>query len=191
MRTLSLASAVALSLSAAMLAPASAQSIPSGSYQQSCQNIRIRNGMLIARCNGPQGLVRTTIDPNSCRRGDIVNANGQLACNRVGYQNGQYGNGRDGNDNDDRHRNRGNGDRDGNNGNNGNGNDYGNGNNGYGNGYGIPRGSYQQSCSNVHVSGGTLIATCPGRNGSMTTSIDPRSCRGADIANVDGRLACK
>jgi hypothetical protein len=41
------------------------------------------------------------------------------------------------------------------------------------------------------MNGGTLTASCPGRNGSMTTSIDPRSCRGVDIANVDGRLACK
>jgi hypothetical protein len=185
MRTFFLAPALALSLSAAMLAPASAQSIPSGSYQQSCQNIRIRNGMLVARCNGPQGLVRTTIDPDSCRRGDIVNANGQLACNRTGngrrgYGNG-YGYGNNGNGNNG-------------NGNNGYGNNgYGNGNYGYGNGnrYGIPGGSYQQSCTNAQMNGGTLTASCPGRNGSITTSIDPRNCRGADIANVDGRLACK
>src|ERR1700682_814327 len=92
MRRLFLAPAFILSLSAAMLAPASAQVIPSGSYQQSCQNVRMRGDMLVARCNGPQGLVGTSIDPRSCRGGDIVNRDGQLACNRA-YRNGQrYGN---------------------------------------------------------------------------------------------------
>ena len=84
----------------------------------------------------------------------------------------------------------------------GRGNGYGYGrNNGYGNngnnnGYGSGRGgtisgSYQQSCSNAYMSNGLLYATCPGRGTSMTTSIDPRSCRGGDIANVDGRLVCR
>src|ERR1700676_2895322 len=82
-----------LGLAATALAPASAQSIPSGSYQQSCTNIRVRGDQLTARCTNPQGTaVRSTIALNSCRNGDIVNSNGQLACNGNGYGNG-YGNG--------------------------------------------------------------------------------------------------
>jgi len=52
-------------------------------------------------------------------------------------------------------------------------------------------GSYQQSCTNATMNGGTLTANCPSGNGArMTTSINPRSCRGADIANRNGRLQC-
>ena len=188
---LSLTSAAALAVMA--FGTASAQSIPAGSYQQSCTNIRVRGDVLTARCNAPQGgTVRSTISLDSCRRGDIANMNGQLTCNRNGRgRNGNgygYGNG-NGN----------NGDRDDRNGrNNGYGNNgYGNngyGNNGYGNngnGYGLPGGSYQQSCTNATMSGGVLTATCPSGNGQrITTSINPRSCGGADITNRNGRLNC-
>jgi hypothetical protein len=69
--------AAAASLMATALLPASAQSIPSGSYQQSCTNIRVRGDQLIARCNAPQGgTVRSSISLSSCRRGDIANSNG-------------------------------------------------------------------------------------------------------------------
>lgn len=175
MRRILLAPALALSLSASMLGPASAQYIPSGSYQQSCQNIHYRDGMLVARCNGPNGqLVRSTIDPRTCRGGDIANMNGQLTCNGGNtYGRGRYGRGHGY----------------------GYGRNNGNGNNGYNNGYGYGRGvvggSYQQSCTNAYMSNGLLYATCPGRGTTMTTSIDPRSCRGGDIANVDGRLQCR
>src|ERR1700738_2206852 len=82
-----------LGLAATALAPASAQAIPSGSYQQSCTNIRVRGDQLSARCTNAQGTyVRSSIALNSCRNGDIVNSNGQLACNSNGYGNG-YGNG--------------------------------------------------------------------------------------------------
>ena len=204
-----------LGLAATALAPASAQSIPSGSYQQSCTNIRVIGNQLIARCTNNQGgRVRSSIGLNSCRNGDIVNSNGQLACNGNGNGNG-YGD-RDGNGNGNgngygrRHRHH---DRDDNNGNhngdynNNNGNhngDYNNGgynnggynNGGYNNGrYGnrgaVP-GSYQSSCTNVQMSGGTLTATCTSPNGSnITSSINPAQCRGGDIANVNGRLACR
>jgi hypothetical protein len=183
MRSIILGPALALSLAATMIAPALAQAVPSGSYQQSCQNIRMRGGLLTARCTGPNGLVRTSIDPRTCRGGDIANNNGQLVCNGgTGYGNG-YGNGR-------RHHHRDNGY-----GNGGYNNGYGRGGrygNGNGNGYGnVPSGSYQQSCTNAVMRGGVLTATCPGNGGSMTTSIDPRSCRGGDIANVNGRLQCR
>jgi hypothetical protein len=185
---LSIASAVALAAMA--VGTASAQNIPSGSYQQSCTNIRVRGDVLTARCNAPQGgTVRSTITLDSCRRGDIANMNGQLTCNRNGY--GRNGNG-NGNGNGYGYGNNGNNGNNGygNNGNNGYGN---NGNNGYGNnGYGrVPGGSYQQSCSNATMNGGTLTANCPAGNGARTTSsINPRSCGGADIANRNGHLQC-
>ena len=184
MNRLLLSSLVGASLAAASLAaPASAQYVPPGSYQQSCTNIRVRGNELIASCTNANGArVRSTIALNSCRGGDIANSNGQLVCNGGS----SYGNGRR------RHRHRhrdngyGNGGYD-----NGNGYGYGRGNNGYGNGY-APSGSYQQSCRNIQMSGGTLTASCPTGNGSyITTSINPRSCRGADIANRNGQLVCQ
>ncbi len=187
-----------LGLAATALAPASARSIPSGSYQQSCTNIRVSGNQLIARCTNAQGArIRSAIALNSCRNGDIVNSNGQLACNQNGYGNGNgNGNGRrhrhhDGDDNNGTH----NGDY--NNGNNNGGyNNGGYNNGGYNNGRygnrGAVSGSYQSSCTNVQMNGGTLTATCTSPNGSnITSSINPAQCRGGDIANVNGRLACR
>jgi hypothetical protein len=197
MNRILLSSLVGASLAAASLAaPASAQYAPSGSYQQSCTNIRVRGDQLVARCTNANGAqVRTSIALNSCRGGDIANSNGQLVCNGGS----SYGNGRWRN----RHRDNGNGNGGYNNGNgygNGNGNNgynnggYNNGgynNGGYNNGY-APSGSYQQSCRNIRVNGGTLTASCPTANGNfVTTSINPRSCRGADIANRNGQLVCQ
>jgi hypothetical protein len=180
-----------LGLAGTALAPALAQSIPSGSYQQSCTNIRVRGDQLVARCTNAQGTyVRSSIALNSCRNGDIVNSNGQLACNRNAYNNGNgYGYGRH------RHRHR-HHDRDDNNGgyNNGGYNNGGYNNGGYNNGRyggGVP-GSYQNSCTNVQWNGGVLTATCTAPNGTnITSSINPAQCRGGDIANVNGRLACR
>jgi hypothetical protein len=183
MKRIALSIASTLALGAMALGTASAQAIPAGSYQQSCTNIRVRGDVLVARCNAPQGgTVRSSISLDSCRRGDIANMNGQLTCNRNGRgrYNGNgngYGNGNNGYGNNGY-------------GNNGNGNN-GYGNNGYGNGYGLPGGSYQQSCTNASMSGGVLTATCPSGNGQrITTSINPRSCGGADITNRNGRLNC-
>ena len=192
MKRILLGLVAAASLAGTALSPASAQSVPNGSYQQSCTNIRVRGDQLVARCNLPQGgTVRSSISVSSCSRGDIANVNGQLTCN--GNGNG-YGRGhRDGGD-----RNNGNGNGYGHNGNgNGNGNGYGhngngNGNgNGYGNGY-APGGSYQGSCTNVQMNGSTLTASCTAPNGNrITSSINASQCRGADIANINGRLACR
>jgi hypothetical protein len=174
-----------LGLAATALAPASAQSIPSGSYQQSCQNIRVRGDQLSARCTNAQGSwVRSTI--SAYCRGDIRNSNGQLACtsrrggyNNGGYNNGGYNNGRNNNGGY-------------NNGNNNGGYNNGGYNNGrYGN-RGVPGGSYQSSCTNLQTNGATLTATCTSPNGAnITSSINAAQCRGGDIANVNGRLACR
>jgi hypothetical protein len=171
-----------VSLLAASIAPAGAQTVPSGSYQQSCTNVHVRGDQLVANCTSSQGgRVRSSIALDSCR-GDIANYNGQLTCNvdnsgngyRHNHRNGQYGNG-----------------------NNGNGNGNGNGNYGYGNGNGnyggsAPSGSYQQSCRNPQMRGGLLTATCPESNGNLlTTSLNVRQCGGTDIANRNGRLSCQ
>jgi hypothetical protein len=179
-----------LGLAATALAPAGAQTIPSGSYQQSCTNIHVRGTELIARCTNPQGArVRSSIELNSCRRGDIVNANGQLACNRNGY--GRGGGYNNGGYNNGGYNNGGN-----NNGgyNNGGYNNGGYNNGGYNNGrYGrTPSGSYQSSCTNVSMNGGILTASCTAPNGQyITSTINPAQCRGGDVANVNGRLACR
>jgi hypothetical protein len=160
-----------LGLAATALAPAGAQTIPSGSYQQSCTNIHVRDGELIARCTNPQGArIRSSIDLQSCRRGDIVNANGQLACNRNARRNGGYNNGGY---------------------NNGGYNNGGYNNGGYNNG-GLAPGSYQSSCTNVRMNGPNLTASCTAPNGQyITSTINAAQCRGGDIANVNGRLACR
>jgi hypothetical protein len=181
MKRIALGVTTAVALAAMALGTASAQNIPSGSYQQSCTNIRVRSDVLTARCNAPRGgTVRSTISLDSCRRGDIANMNGQLTCNnngnghRYGQRNGNNGYGNNGY------------------GNNGYGNN-GYGNNGYGNnGYGgLPAGSYQQSCTNATMSGGTLSANCPGNGTRYNSSINARSCGGGDIANINGRLQCR
>lgn len=75
-----------VSLAAASLAPAAAQYAPQGSYQQSCTNVHVRAGQLIAHCTNPQGIrVRSSIALGSCRGGDIANSNGQLTCHGGGF----------------------------------------------------------------------------------------------------------
>jgi hypothetical protein len=195
MQRTSLSFAAAVALAAATIGPVSAQTIPSGSYQQSCTNIRVRGDQLIARCNAPQGgTVRSTLSLDSCRGGDIANTNGQLTCNTNGY--GRRHRNRNGNDNNGYGNNGYNNNNGyGNNGYNNNG--YGNNgynNNGYGNnGYGaVPGGSYTSSCAGAQMRGAVLSATCTAPNGArITSTINVNQCRGADIANIDGRLVCR
>lgn len=53
----------------------------------------------------------------------------------------------------------------------------------------MPRGSWQQSCRDARVDGGTLRAVCDnGRGEWKRTSMDVRRCR--DIVNDRGRLTC-
>jgi len=55
----------------------------------------------------------------------------------------------------------------------------------------LPSGSYQQSCRGASMRGSILSAQCPGRSGApQFSSIDVNACRGRDIANDNGRLAC-
>jgi hypothetical protein len=64
---------------------ASAQSVPSGSYQQSCKNIGVRDEVLSANCQDSDGKWEATQlrDYRSCG-GDIMNDNGALRCGNGG-----------------------------------------------------------------------------------------------------------
>ncbi len=187
-RILSLAAIAALSLTVLATGDASAQAqgygygyqqAPAGSYQQSCNNLRVRGGMLSANCTNTRGQrVRSSLAYRACNGADIGNINGQLSCVRA--NSGYYG--------------RGNGPRgkvhhggrykD---------NDKDN-DNGSGDGYnnGLPTGSYQQSCNNARMNGSTLSANCRNNSGAMMTSyLDVSQCRSTDdIGNLNGQLRC-
>lgn len=74
-----------------------AQTVPSGSYQQTCKDIGVRNDVLTARCQDTGGSWRDTQlrDVSSCS-GDVFNDNGALRCNggggayNAGYNGGYY-----------------------------------------------------------------------------------------------------
>ena len=161
----------ALALAAASTGGASAQmngtgALPSGSYQSSCTNARVRNNTLVASCTNNSGQrVRSSIAVNACTNADIGNINGQLSCvrngNMYGRGRGRYGNGRSG-----LYRQNSSGS--------------------------LPAGSYSQSCTNAQLNGSTLTATCTAANGQTVTSyLDISQCRSTDdIGNVNGQLRC-
>ena len=62
--------------------PAHAQSVPQGSYLDSCTHVGMDRDRLVADCRRADGgWHRTVLDVNRCV-GDIGNINGQLSCNR-------------------------------------------------------------------------------------------------------------
>jgi len=175
---------VALAFVIALCAlPAMAQSLPPGSYQQTCTDIGMNGSTLYARCQDVNGNWQSTSLPNiqNCT-GEIVNNNGSLQCGRNGYYNRGYQGGYRDRDRDrdrdwDRDRDR----------------QVYNGNyNGYGNyGYGnLPPGDYVQTCRNIQTNGNVLQAQCEKRNGGWRNStLDVSQCTGP-IANNNGRLVC-
>ena len=62
-----------------------------------------------------------------------------------------------------------------------------------GRGGNMPSGSWQQTCRNSNMRGGTLYAQCQRMNGGWRdSSIDPRQCGGnGGVANNDGNLVCE
>jgi hypothetical protein len=152
-----------------------AQRVPSGSYQQTCQDIGVRGSTLYAKCKDVRGEWRSTelSDFQRCSS-EIQNENGNLTCNN---SNGGNGYARDGRDRD--------GDRDGHHGNGQSGR------NGYGPN-GAPNGSYVQTCQNVNMNGNTLQASCQKKNGKLknTSLSNVNQCNG-DIANDNGKLRCQ
>jgi hypothetical protein len=79
--------------------PAHAQSVPQGSYLDSCTHVAMDRDRLVADCRRADGgWHRTVLDVNRCV-GDIGNMNGQLTCNRGpggGYGASQQENWREG-----------------------------------------------------------------------------------------------
>ena len=144
--------------------PGVAQSIPSGSYQQTCTDINVVNGStLAARCQDTSGSWRSTRITNvqDCS-GEIVNDNGSLRCSKGGngYYNSGYNGGYQGG--------------------------Y------YQGGYqnGLPPGDYVQTCRNMRMDGNRLEGECRERDGDWRrTSLDVGQC-GSPIANDNGRLVC-
>jgi hypothetical protein len=64
----------------------SAQGIPQGTYQQTCNNVSVSGDTLIANCQDANGTWRTTQLPGfqSCTS-EISNDNGNLRCANAGY----------------------------------------------------------------------------------------------------------
>ncbi|MEW6255595.1 MAG: CVNH domain-containing protein [Pseudomonadota bacterium] len=72
---------IALAACAGGVLPAAAQSVPMGSYLQSCQDVREVAGWLKATCRDNSGRwVESTTAIAWCTSGEIVNDNGKLAC---------------------------------------------------------------------------------------------------------------
>jgi CVNH domain len=147
--------------------PSQAGNGPSGSYLQSCQDVRAKGDDLHARCLTQSGDTRDAkLDDYRKCRGDIINDDGHLRCVSgapvaapgVYGAPGPY---------------RGPG-------------PYG----GYNNVNG-PQGSYVQTCQNVHVGGDDLHARCQTHDGGWRDAKldDYNKCRG-DIVNDDGHLRC-
>ena len=192
--------------------------LPSGDYQQTCQDVRTNGSVLEARCQKRDGGWRnTSLDYRRCSS-TIVNDDGRLYCEQSGGSNwsgnipsGSYS----GTCQDVRsngavlearcrtasgdwqrtsldYRTCGGGDIVNSNGHLRCGGD-GSGHWAYpGDGAGaIPGGWYSQSCDNIRTSGDRLEARCQTANGDWrTTTLDNfQRCRG-DIVNQDGRLSC-
>src|SRR5215469_4423291 len=69
----------------AMILPCAAQ-IPSGTYQQSCKNIKMRQDTLQAKCKNTLGhWVKTSLNDVDRCTGDITNIDGQLTCGGYGH----------------------------------------------------------------------------------------------------------
>ncbi|MGC2694551.1 MAG: CVNH domain-containing protein [Candidatus Angelobacter sp.] len=88
-RRLMMSAAVALTFIAIQGSACMAQSIPSGSYQQTCKNIELRGDVLAANCQDADGRWEATQlrDYRTCGS-DITNDNGALRCSNIagGYQ---------------------------------------------------------------------------------------------------------
>jgi hypothetical protein len=142
--------------------------LPTGSFTQSCRDIRVRFNVLSARCQNRDGQwLDTSLEAAYRCEGQIANVDGHLRCaNSRGDDNDRD---RDQNRDRDRDQNR---DRDG--------------DRNYG-----PRGSYSQTCRDIEIQGDSLRAVCQNMGGGWaeTALRDYGRCVG-DIVNDNGRLEC-
>jgi hypothetical protein len=73
------------------ITPCAGQSMPPGSYRETCRNIEVRGGVLHAQCRGIGGNWNTTsIRIAQCIGSEIVNGNGGLRCGGVIRPDGPY-----------------------------------------------------------------------------------------------------
>ncbi|MFO1056993.1 MAG: CVNH domain-containing protein [Dongiaceae bacterium] len=205
---------LALLLAVACL-PAEAKQLPPGSWSGSCSGATVVGNVLTAQCRSSSGDKRwTSIDFTRCPGNAVANDQGYLVCD-YDYNNGNNGNyngsmppgswsqscrnarmkngelradcqrmdGSTRQSSIDPSRCQGNAVA----------NDNGNlvcernGNNGR-----MPGGSWQQTCRNSSVQGGTLYASCQRSNGSWRdSSINYRQCSNNAVANDNGRLVCE
>lgn len=156
------------------------QAQPGGSYRQTCRDVSVHGSTLSATCQDQGGNWRNTElrDFDRCN-GEIQNLNGNLSCSGgtggSGYgPGGNYGDRRDDHRDADRRDHDGDRDHD----------------RSYRNGYNGPRGSFSQTCQDIHINGNTLEASCQKKNGKMknTSLRNYQGCR--DIENDNGKLRC-
>lgn len=154
---------------ACLATPSFAESVPPGSYLETCREVRVVAGWLRASCQDRSGRwVDATTAPGWCSPGnDIANEDGRLVCKSSGWGGAPSGWGTSparpappppsyGSDRP-------------------------------------PPGSYMATCRDVRVSAGWLKATCQDSKGrwvDATTAVSWCS-PGRDIANMDGRLTCR
>src|SRR5438552_7563142 len=180
--------------------------LPNGSWSQSCRNGATRSGWLYADCQRTNGGWRnSSIDPRQCGKGGVSNDNGNLVCKGGGggaMPNGSWqqtcrnanmkggtlyaqcqrmnGGWRDSSIDPRQCGNR------------GVSNDNGNLVCEGGGGGTMPGGSWQQTCRNSNMKGGTLYAQCQRMNGGWRdSSIDPRQCGNRGVSNDNGNLVCE
>ena len=164
--------------------------LPSGAYAQTCRDVRVRYGILRARCQDRNGgWPDTSLDSFSRCNGAIENIDGQLRC----VANRDHDHDEDRDRDHDRH---GDHDRDGDRGRDEDHDRHGDhdgdrdrdhdGDRGY-----APRGSYSQTCREIHAQGNSLRAICQtvGGNWVGSTLNDYDRCVG-EIVNDNGRLEC-
>ncbi|HYL09159.1 MAG TPA: CVNH domain-containing protein [Candidatus Acidoferrales bacterium] len=141
---------------------------PSGTYMQTCKDIRVHINTVSARCAGADGRwVDTSLNEFSRCAIGIANAGGQLQCARDAARDGDRDRDRDRERDGYRDRPP---DRD--------------------QGW-LPRGSYPQTCRNIHVRGDVLLAQCQATDGRWVEAVldDFDQCTG-EIVNDNGDLHC-
>lgn len=141
---------------------------PSGTYVQTCKDIRLHINTIYARCRNADGrLIDTSLNEFSRCTIGIANVGGQLQCVKDPGRDGDRD--RYGDRDKDRVRDRA-PDRD--------------------PGW-LPRGPYPETCRDIHVRGDVLLAHCQAMDGRWVEAVldDFDQCSG-EIVNDDGELHC-
>lgn len=73
-----------------VVAQGAASALPSGSYSETCRDLKAQNGALSGSCPDASGRLRTSQLSYAGCRGDIGNTDGQLVCNGGATTGGDY-----------------------------------------------------------------------------------------------------